>query len=169
MISGGTEWCAQKPCPCPVLRKYPCPIISQQLQLNLSFTMLCFHQAWKVHQAGVMNELLDPLLCDQSQLKEIKRCVEIGLLCTQKKPADRPTMPVVLEMLNGKKKLPTPKLPGYIKHVLRGNDRNAAHTMDGRPSDVCHASVVASPHKLSYHPPLMAYRSLLHGNRSHSI
>lgn len=77
--------------------------------------------AWKVHQAGAMNGLFDPLLCDQSQLKEIKRCMEIGLLCTQKKPTDRPTMPDVLQMLNGKKKLPTPKLPGYIKHVLRGN------------------------------------------------
>jgi L1 cell adhesion molecule like protein len=64
-----------------------------------------------------MNKLFHPSLCDNSQLKEIKRCIETGLLCTQKKPTDRPTMPDVLQMLQGTKKVPTPKQPGYIKRV----------------------------------------------------
>uniref|UniRef100_A0A0E0RFJ1 Protein kinase domain-containing protein n=2 Tax=Oryza rufipogon TaxID=4529 RepID=A0A0E0RFJ1_ORYRU len=73
--------------------------------------------AWNVRLSGGIHKLLDPSLCDESQLKEIKRCMEIGLLCTQNKPSDRPTMPDVLEMLQGKKKVPTPKQPGYIKRV----------------------------------------------------
>uniref|UniRef100_A0A0E0FAV9 Protein kinase domain-containing protein n=1 Tax=Oryza meridionalis TaxID=40149 RepID=A0A0E0FAV9_9ORYZ len=73
--------------------------------------------AWGKRNSGVMNKLFDPSLCDNSQLKEIKRCIEIGLLCTQKKPTDRPTMPDVLQMLQGTKKVPTPKQPGYIKRV----------------------------------------------------
>ncbi|KAL6908116.1 hypothetical protein ACP4OV_002286 [Aristida adscensionis] len=71
--------------------------------------------AWMARQAGQMKELLDPALYEESQLKEIKRCTEVGLLCTQFKPADRPTMPDILAMLDGKKKLPTPKKPAYIK------------------------------------------------------
>lgn len=73
--------------------------------------------AWNARKSGAINKLLDSRLCDESQLKEIKRCMEIGLLCTQNKPSDRPTMPDVLEMLQGKKKVPTPKQPGYIKRV----------------------------------------------------
>uniref|UniRef100_A0A0E0RFK6 Protein kinase domain-containing protein n=1 Tax=Oryza rufipogon TaxID=4529 RepID=A0A0E0RFK6_ORYRU len=73
--------------------------------------------AWNLRLSGGIHKLFDPSLCDESQLKEIKRCVEIGLLCTQNKPSDRPTMPDVLEMLQGKKKVPTPKQPGYIKRV----------------------------------------------------
>uniref|UniRef100_A0A0E0RFK5 Protein kinase domain-containing protein n=1 Tax=Oryza rufipogon TaxID=4529 RepID=A0A0E0RFK5_ORYRU len=73
--------------------------------------------AWGKRNSGVMNKLFDPSLCDNSQLKEIKRCIEIGLLCTQKKPTDRPTMSDVLQMLQGTKKVPTPKQPGYIKRV----------------------------------------------------
>uniref|UniRef100_A0A0E0ML18 Protein kinase domain-containing protein n=1 Tax=Oryza punctata TaxID=4537 RepID=A0A0E0ML18_ORYPU len=73
--------------------------------------------AWNARNSGEINKLFDPWLCDESQLKEIKRCMEIGLLCTENKPSDRPIMPDVLEMLQGKKKVPTPKQPGYIKRV----------------------------------------------------
>lgn len=66
-------------------------------------------------QAGQMEELLDPSLYAEFQLKEITRCMEVGLLCTQFKPADRPAMSDVLAMLDGKKKLRTPKQPGYTK------------------------------------------------------
>jgi hypothetical protein len=45
---------------------------------------------------------------------EIKRCVEVGLLCAQEDPANRPTMADVLQMLCGLKELPTPKKPHYM-------------------------------------------------------
>jgi L1 cell adhesion molecule like protein len=54
-------------------------------------------------------------LFDGSQLTEIKRFVVIGLLCVQDDRADRPIMADVLEMLNGKEELPTPKKSAYIK------------------------------------------------------
>ncbi len=78
-------------------------------------TFFYLSQAWNVRLCGGMNKLFDPSLCDESQLKEIKRCMEIGLLCTQNKPTERPTMQDVLKMIQGKKKVPTPKQPGYIK------------------------------------------------------
>jgi hypothetical protein len=63
------------------------------------------------------NVSFDPSLYERSQLKEINRCIEIGLLCTQFKLEDRPTMSDILEMINGKKKLPMAKKPRYIKGI----------------------------------------------------
>lgn len=39
---------------------------------------------------------------DESELKEIKRCTDIGLQCSAKERADRPTMWDVVDMLDGK-------------------------------------------------------------------
>ena len=66
-----------------------------------------------------MDELFDPALYynDESQLMEIKRCVEVALLCTQRDRADRPPMEDVLQMLRGLKELPTPKKPTYMRFV----------------------------------------------------
>ncbi|KAJ1276896.1 hypothetical protein BS78_05G251700 [Paspalum vaginatum] len=72
------------------------------------------HQwAWKALEGRGRKEL-DPALFVKSQLMQIKRCIQIGLLCAQHEWADRPTMPDVLSMLNGEKLLPTPRKPGYI-------------------------------------------------------
>lgn len=73
-----------------------------------------------------MEEVFDPKLYEGSQLREIKRCVEVGLLCLQSDRADRPTMADVLEMLHGKKRLPTLKKPAYMESesVTEGRSRN---------------------------------------------
>jgi len=88
--------------------------------------------AWDAWEAGQMEEVFDPKLYEGSQLREIKRCVEVGLLCLQSDRADRPTMADVLEMLHGKKRLPTLKKPAYmeseseseIESVTEGRSRN---------------------------------------------
>ncbi|OQU84040.1 cysteine-rich receptor-like protein kinase 15 isoform X2 [Sorghum bicolor] len=71
--------------------------------------------AWNVRENQQMGQLFDSSLFEESQLTEIKRCFEIGLLCTQFERAKRPTMASVLEMLNGKKELTTPWQPEYTK------------------------------------------------------
>ncbi|KAG2559160.1 hypothetical protein PVAP13_8NG313800 [Panicum virgatum] len=71
--------------------------------------------AWVAREAGRMEDLLDPSLCLESQLREARRCLEIGLLCTQSDRADRPTMLDVVEMLETEKELPTPKQPKYTE------------------------------------------------------
>ncbi|TVT97315.1 hypothetical protein EJB05_57456, partial [Eragrostis curvula] len=45
-----------------------------------------------------------PAKVDQSQLMEIKRCIEVGSLCTQFDRHERPTMTEVLQMLSGSSK-----------------------------------------------------------------
>ncbi|CAO2145016.1 unnamed protein product [Urochloa humidicola] len=71
--------------------------------------------AWAAREAGRMEELLDPSLCSELQVNEARRCMEIGLLCTQSDGADRPTMLDVIEMMDMKRELPTPKQQKYIK------------------------------------------------------
>ncbi|RLM69172.1 hypothetical protein C2845_PM17G14600 [Panicum miliaceum] len=71
--------------------------------------------AWDAWEAGQMEDVFDPKLYEGSPLREIKRCVKVGLLCLQSDRADRPTMADVLEMIHGKKRLPTLKKPAYME------------------------------------------------------
>jgi hypothetical protein len=49
---------------------------------------------------GSLNGLFDPEQADNSQLRKINWCREVGLKCIKKDPKDRPTMWRVLDMLN---------------------------------------------------------------------
>lgn len=77
---------------------------------NVYFTYVFIVQAWEARVA-VRMELFEMSLCDKSQLIQIKRCMEIGLLCVETDRTDRPTMEEVLAMLNGEKGLPALKRP----------------------------------------------------------
>ncbi|KAF8738585.1 hypothetical protein HU200_013958 [Digitaria exilis] len=68
---------------------------------------------WEARQAGRMAELLDLSVLDEQQLKEIERCLQVGLLCIQFDPADRPDMLEVIQMLRGERDLRTLVRPGY--------------------------------------------------------
>ncbi|CAL4978880.1 unnamed protein product [Urochloa decumbens] len=75
--------------------------------------------AWMAWESGGIEELFDPAVFGESQLTEIMKCVEVGLLCAQHDRANRPTMAEVLQMLYGLKELPTPKKPTPKKPTLR--------------------------------------------------
>ncbi|OEL17414.1 hypothetical protein BAE44_0021567, partial [Dichanthelium oligosanthes] len=75
-------------------------------------------QAWKAWEAGRIEEEFDPSRFDGPQLTEIKRCVQVGLLCAQSDRADRPTMAEVLQMLHGERELPIPKKPSWASSCL---------------------------------------------------
>jgi hypothetical protein len=66
--------------------------------------MICC-QAWTAWEDGTIERLFDSTLFDQSQLTEIKRWVEVGLLCAQRDPASRPTMADVLQMIHGAQRI----------------------------------------------------------------
>ena len=55
-----------------------------------------------------MDSLLDPSSRNESELNEIKRCMDIGLKCTAKERAERPTMLDVIDLLDGKELLRKP-------------------------------------------------------------
>uniref|UniRef100_A0A0E0BM05 Protein kinase domain-containing protein n=1 Tax=Oryza glumipatula TaxID=40148 RepID=A0A0E0BM05_9ORYZ len=70
--------------------------------------------AWNLWKDGNLMELIDPSLHDETHAAEMKRWVQIALLCVQQSPEERPSMWDVLLMLSCDSViLPEPKLPAY--------------------------------------------------------
>ena len=60
-------------------------------------------------------ELLDACLDDSCVTLQVLRCIQVGLLCVQSLPAERPAMSSVIFMLgNEGVTLPQPKHPGFF-------------------------------------------------------
>ena len=71
-------------------------------------------QAWKLWNEGKGLELMDPSLINSCRVDEFLRCMNIGLLCVQQDPHDRPTMCSVVGMLRGEDfTLLRPKQPAF--------------------------------------------------------
>lgn len=90
-------------------------IISSMCNLKPARRQASVEWAWEVRRVGSIKDINVLPSSDTSEHEQMKRCMEVGLLCTQFNPADRPTMVDVLEMLNGKKEVPTPRKPRYTK------------------------------------------------------
>ncbi|XP_028065983.1 G-type lectin S-receptor-like serine/threonine-protein kinase SRK [Camellia sinensis] len=60
-------------------------------------------------------ELMDACLKDSCVESQVQRCIQVGLLCVQKLPQDRPAMSFVVFMLGNEEAiLPQPKQPGFF-------------------------------------------------------
>ncbi|XP_047335984.1 G-type lectin S-receptor-like serine/threonine-protein kinase At4g27290 [Impatiens glandulifera] len=70
--------------------------------------------AWKYLDEGRESELSEPVLEATLNPREVLRCIQIGLLCVQQYPEDRPSMSSVVLMLCSDIPLPQPKKPGYF-------------------------------------------------------
>ncbi|KAH7660851.1 Non-specific serine/threonine protein kinase protein [Dioscorea alata] len=71
-------------------------------------------KAWRLWNEGKVLDLLDPLIGNSFSVTQVMRCINIGLLCVQEKPEDRPSMASVVVMLsNDDASLPEPKEPGF--------------------------------------------------------
>jgi hypothetical protein len=67
-------------------------------------------QVWMHWRDDRPLELLDPSLRDSYSRDEVLRCIQIGLLCVQEDPANRPTMAsILLTLNNGSVTLPSPQ------------------------------------------------------------
>ncbi|KAG5047138.1 hypothetical protein JHK86_016544 [Glycine max] len=69
--------------------------------------------AWRLWSEERALELLDEVLGEQCEPAEVIRCIQVGLLCVQQRPEDRPDMSSVVLLLNGDKLLSKPKVPGF--------------------------------------------------------
>ncbi|XP_059436637.1 cysteine-rich receptor-like protein kinase 44 [Corylus avellana] len=71
--------------------------------------------AWRNWREGMSSNLIDPTL-RASSTYEIMRCIHIGLLCVQENVADRPTIALVILMLNNHITLSVPSRPAFFMH-----------------------------------------------------
>ncbi|KAK3433263.1 hypothetical protein EUGRSUZ_D00918 [Eucalyptus grandis] len=69
--------------------------------------------AWKLWTEGNALGLVDVLMEEEFPLKEVLRCIQVGLLCVQQRPEDRPTMSSAVLMLGSETSdVSQPKEPG---------------------------------------------------------
>jgi len=61
--------------------------------------------AWKLYEAGTLQDLIDPKLVDRSREEDIKEVILLGLACVQYSPAKRPTMSNIVSILLGHQKV----------------------------------------------------------------
>ncbi|KAI4351249.1 hypothetical protein L6164_005625 [Bauhinia variegata] len=93
---------------------------------------------WDLWREGRAMEIIDSTLADTYLDHEVLRCIQIGLLCVQDYPKERPTMSVVISMLDNDTMLPTPKQPVFIfKRLIHYNGINSVNglsitRMEGR-------------------------------------
>ncbi|KNA22967.1 hypothetical protein SOVF_028770 [Spinacia oleracea] len=72
--------------------------------------------AWELSAENRGSELIDQtLILDGEDHAEAMRCINVGLLCVQDHPEDRPTMSTVVAMIsNETSELPEPKKPAFF-------------------------------------------------------
>ncbi|XP_059437237.1 receptor-like serine/threonine-protein kinase SD1-8 [Corylus avellana] len=72
--------------------------------------------AWELWKDDQILELMESTIGYPSSTSIILRFINIGLLCVQESPTDRPTMPDVVSMIsNEHAPLPTPKQPAFTR------------------------------------------------------
>jgi len=84
-------------------------------------------QAWEswCDTGGI--DLLDKDVADSCRPLEVERCVQIGLLCVQHQPADRPNTLELLSMLTTTSDLPPPEQPTFVVH--RRDDKSSSEDL----------------------------------------
>ena len=77
--------------------------------------ILTLSQAWRLWQENKAMDLVDKKLLESCNGTEVVKCINIGLLCVQDDPSDRPTMSNVLTMLSSETTtLPSPNQPTFL-------------------------------------------------------
>ncbi|XP_043688972.1 receptor-like serine/threonine-protein kinase SD1-8 isoform X2 [Telopea speciosissima] len=94
-------------------------------QLNL------LAHAWKLWREGKGLELMDESMKESCSASEVLRCIQVGLLCVQERPEERPTMSSVVLMLSSETAtMPQPKHPGFGRSPL-GTDESSSKQESG--------------------------------------
>ncbi|KAH0760293.1 hypothetical protein KY290_023786 [Solanum tuberosum] len=70
--------------------------------------------AWKLYKDDRSLELADEQLADSCNISQVLRSIQVGLLCVQQHPDDRPSMSSVVHMLANESLLPKAKEPGFF-------------------------------------------------------
>ncbi|CAH1448378.1 unnamed protein product [Lactuca virosa] len=93
---------------------------------NTSNKLNLLAQAWKIWNEGNALELLDESLGAKFSKNEVLRCIQVGLLCVQGQPEDRPSMSKVLILLSNETvQIPQPKHPGLFTRKINNKTESS--------------------------------------------
>ncbi|KAL8103316.1 hypothetical protein AgCh_027761 [Apium graveolens] len=70
--------------------------------------------AWRLYKENKFLELVPEVIIESCNPSEVLRAIQIGLLCVQPHPDDRPSISLVVLMLSSEILLPEPKQPGFF-------------------------------------------------------
>ncbi|KAH6831759.1 cysteine-rich RLK protein 10, partial [Perilla frutescens var. hirtella] len=99
--------------------------------------------AWKNWQEGTGEKVIDPTLLKNgtSYLRDMLRCIHMGLLCVQENAANRPTMASVVLMLSSSTvTLPLPSEPAFYMASRFGPAVSVVQEYDSKDSSSGRAS-----------------------------
>ncbi|KAG6778620.1 hypothetical protein POTOM_014958 [Populus tomentosa] len=77
---------------------------------------------WDLWREEKAVDIVDPMLEQSCPPHEVLRCIQIGLLCVQEFPDDRPTMLELVFMLGNEITLTSPKKPAFVLRTRSGQD-----------------------------------------------
>ncbi|MED6224136.1 hypothetical protein PIB30_080913 [Stylosanthes scabra] len=92
--------------------------------------------SWRLWCEGECLKLVDPILENTYTRNEVRRCIQIGLLCVQEDAVDRPTMSTVVVMLASETMtLPNPNHPAFsVGRKIREEDQTSNNASNIDPS-----------------------------------
>ncbi|XP_061337491.1 G-type lectin S-receptor-like serine/threonine-protein kinase At4g27290 [Gastrolobium bilobum] len=82
--------------------------------------------AWRLFTEGQSSEIIDATIKDSFNLPAVLRSINVGLLCVQISPDDRPSMSSVVMMLSSESTLPQPKMPGFFRDKDHVGDNSSS-------------------------------------------
>ncbi|KAK9133691.1 hypothetical protein Scep_013219 [Stephania cephalantha] len=87
---------------------------------------------WTLWSEGVPLKIMDTALEESCIPSEVLKCIQVGLLCVQQLPKDRPSVASVVSMLSSETaSLPQPILPGYFTETSIDIVREESHSENG--------------------------------------
>ncbi|KAK7412250.1 hypothetical protein VNO78_03701 [Psophocarpus tetragonolobus] len=103
--------------------------------------------AWKLWNEKNVEFLIDPEISKPDNVKDIVRCIHIGLLCSQNVAAERPIMSTVVSMLNSEiVNLPDPLHPAYVeRQIVYAEQKERTQSINNVTVTDIQACVLGSP------------------------
>ncbi|KAL9243749.1 hypothetical protein vseg_017600 [Gypsophila vaccaria] len=93
--------------------------------------------AWKLWNEGNIDALIDPMISEPRFHTDIKRCIQVGLLCVQEVAKDRPNISTVISMLDADiEQLSQPKKPPFTDWVGSSKDQRSSSILSCSINDL---------------------------------
>ncbi|KAI6704873.1 hypothetical protein NL676_007835 [Syzygium grande] len=72
------------------------------------------YKVWNLWKEGKSSDIVDSLMAEPYNSRQVSRSIQIGLVCVQERAPDRPTMMDIILMLGNEAALASPNKPAFI-------------------------------------------------------
>ncbi|XP_022860037.1 G-type lectin S-receptor-like serine/threonine-protein kinase At4g03230 isoform X2 [Olea europaea var. sylvestris] len=98
---------------------------------------------WRLWHENKVFDSVDPILLESCEKSEVMKCINVGLLCVEEDPNDRPSMSDVVLMLSGETIIvPVPKKPAF---VMRKRVFSISSSSSNKPDSISNELTMSDP------------------------